>query len=188
MTTATLVHPEAGAHSQASPFVSTCESAGAVHVGAVRRDRRSGRPKIASRPGGLLQNKYLPQEFAIVGIGRRDKTDQAFRDDVPKDLAEFRKGASADGADDFLTHVFYQRSDFTTAEGMRGLAERLRDLERERHCPAIGSSTWRPIPISSPHCRRPGRRRTDPPRRRSPLGTRGHREAVRPRPGQRAGP
>ena len=36
---------------------------------------------------------------------------------------------------DFLSHVFYQRSDFTTPEGMKGLAERLHSLEPERKLP-----------------------------------------------------
>jgi glucose-6-phosphate 1-dehydrogenase len=91
--------------------------------------------KLLPALSSLLQSKYLPPDFAVVGVGRRDKTDQAFRDDVQKDLAEFRTGTSADGVTDFLRHVFYQRSDFTTAEGMRGLAERLRDLERQKNLP-----------------------------------------------------
>ena len=84
-----------------------------------------------------MQSKYLPADFAIVGVGRRDKTDQAFRDDVQKDLAEFRKNASAADTAEFLSHVFYQRSDFTTAEGMKGLAERLHALSPNGNCRAI---------------------------------------------------
>ncbi len=135
MTTATLVHPEAGPHSQTSPFVSRVnppEPFTLVLFGAT--GDLAGR-KLLPALSGLLQNKYLPEEFAIVGVGRRDKTDQAFREDAKKDLAEFRKGEPADAAADFLTHVFYQRSDFTTAEGMRGIAKRLRDLEGERNLP-----------------------------------------------------
>src|SRR5439155_13459113 len=52
-----------------------------------------------------------------------------------KDLAEFRKSESAADADDFLSHVFYQRLDFTAPEGMKELAQRLHDLERERKLP-----------------------------------------------------
>jgi glucose-6-phosphate 1-dehydrogenase len=83
----------------------------------------------------LLQNKYLPPEFAILGVGRRDKTNQAFRGDVQKELAEFRKRTSTDDAMSFLSHVFYQRSDFTTPEGMKGLAQHLHDLERKQNLP-----------------------------------------------------
>jgi glucose-6-phosphate 1-dehydrogenase len=60
-------------------------------------------------------------------------TDQAFRADVQKNLAEFGKhGLATDGAK-FLSHMYYQRSDFTTPEGMQGLAQRLQALERERN-------------------------------------------------------
>src|SRR5437660_1252458 len=105
MTTATVFRPETGA--EASPFVSRVkvpEPFTLVLFGAT--GDLAGR-KLLPALAGLLQNKYLLAEFAIVGIGRRDKTDQAFRDDVQKELAEFRKGTSADDAVGFLSHVFY---------------------------------------------------------------------------------
>jgi glucose-6-phosphate 1-dehydrogenase len=135
MTTATVVRPEAGPHSGPSPFVSRVrqpEPFTFVLFGATGDlARRKLLPALAS----LLHNKYLPAEFAIVGLGRRDKTDQAFRDDVRKDFAEFRKNASAEDTDRFLTHVFYERTDFTTPQGMHALAQRVRELEREHHLP-----------------------------------------------------
>ncbi len=135
MTTATVVHPETSTATQPSPFVSRVsapEPFTLVLFGAT--GDLAGR-KLLPALSSLLHSKYLPQDFAIVGIGRRDKTDQAFRDDVRKDLAEFRKGVSAEDAADFLAHVFYQRTDFTTADGMRELAERLHELERQRNLP-----------------------------------------------------
>src|SRR5256712_7986393 len=95
MTTATLVHPETGVRSQKSPFVSRTkppEPFTLVLFGAT--GDLAGR-KLLPALAGLLTNRYLPREFAIIGIGRRAKTDQAFRDDVQKDLAEFRKGTPA---------------------------------------------------------------------------------------------
>jgi glucose-6-phosphate 1-dehydrogenase len=135
MTTGTVVQPAAGDHPQESPFVSRTkppEPFTLVLFGAT--GDLAGR-KLLPALAGLLKNRYLPEEFAIVGIGRRDKTDQVFRDDVQKDFAEFRRNASADDTRDFLAHVFYERSDFTTAQGMKGLAGRLHDLERERNLP-----------------------------------------------------
>src|SRR5947208_4832634 len=130
MATATVVHPEGGVHAHESPFVSrvkTPEPFTLVLFGAT--GDLAGR-KLLPALASLLQSEYLPAEFAIVGIGRREKTDQAFRADVQKDLAEFHKNASAKNGADFLSHVFYQRSDFTTADGMQGLADRLHSLER----------------------------------------------------------
>jgi glucose-6-phosphate 1-dehydrogenase len=135
MTTETVVQPQIGTDSQPSPFVSRVkppEPFTLVLFGAT--GDLAGR-KLLPALAGLLQGEYLPREFAIVGIGRRDKTDQTFRDDVQKGLAEFRKKASADDTTDFLAHVFYQHADFSTPEGMQGLAQRLHDLEGKRNLP-----------------------------------------------------
>jgi glucose-6-phosphate 1-dehydrogenase len=135
MTTATVVHPESSRHPQESPFVSRVkppEPFTLVLFGAT--GDLAGR-KLLPALSGLLKSEYLADKFAIVGVGRRDKTDQAFRDDARKDLVEFRKDTSADDGADFLSHVFYQRSDFTTADGMRGISQRLDELERQRSLP-----------------------------------------------------
>src|ERR1700691_2051235 len=135
MTTATAIHPPTSTDSEPSPFVSRVkppEPFTLVLFGAT--GDLAGR-KLLPALSSLMQSKYLPEEFAIVGVGRRDKTDQAFRDDVRGHLATFRKEASAADVADFLPHVFYQRSDFTTAEGLRGLAQRLPELERQRNLP-----------------------------------------------------
>jgi glucose-6-phosphate 1-dehydrogenase len=135
MTSATVVHPGTAARRQESPFISRTkppEPFTLVLFGAT--GDLAGR-KLLPALASLLQHEYLPHEFAIVGIGRRDKTDQVFRDDVRELFSEFRPKAPADDTAAFLSHVFYQRSDFTTAEGMKGLAARLRDLEREKNLP-----------------------------------------------------
>ena len=132
MTTATVVRPEIGGRSHDSPFVPRVkapEPFTLILFGAT--GDLAGR-KLLPALAGLLKNEYLPPEFVIVGTGRRDKTDQAFRDDVQKDLAEFRQKASPEDTSNFLAHVFYQRSDFTTAEGMKELGERLHELERQK--------------------------------------------------------
>src|SRR5262249_7015654 len=135
MTTATVVRPEPSVGDHDSPFVSRTkppEPFTLVLFGAT--GDLAGR-KLLPALAGLLKNRYLPREFAIVGIGRRDKTDQSFRNEVRKDIEEFRAKDSVEQTTDFLSHVYYQRSDFTTAEGMRGLGLRLSDLERERNLP-----------------------------------------------------
>src|SRR5579862_7653620 len=85
----------------------------------------------------LWREQYLPSSFSIVGVGRRDKSDKAFGEEVRKSIIEFGKGASSasEGWSDFLGHVFYQRSDVTTTEGMQGLATHLKDLESEKQLP-----------------------------------------------------
>jgi glucose-6-phosphate 1-dehydrogenase len=133
MTTATVGRPKTG--TQDSPFVSRTrppEPFTLVLFGATGDlAARKLLPALAS----LWKNEYLPDDFAIVGIGRRDKTDQTFREDVKRDLAEFRNDDAAAGAEEFLSRVFYQRTDFTTLEGMKDLSARLLDLERAKHLP-----------------------------------------------------
>jgi glucose-6-phosphate 1-dehydrogenase len=129
------VHPEAGTRHEGSPFVPTTtapEPFTLVLFGAT--GDLAGR-KLFPALAGLLKDRYLPREFAVVGTGRRDKTDQVFRDEVRKDLGEFRKDASADEAADFLGHVYYHPTDFTTSDGMKGLAARLHELEGQQKLP-----------------------------------------------------
>ncbi|HEY7328738.1 MAG TPA: glucose-6-phosphate dehydrogenase [Gemmataceae bacterium] len=133
-TRGTVVYPEAGPQRE-SPFVSRTKAPEPftfVLFGAT--GDLAGR-KLFPALASLLKNGYLPSDFVIVAVGRRDKTDEVFRDDVQKDLAQYRPNGSAGDTVEFLKHVFYQRTDFTTAEGMKGLAARLHDLEQERNLP-----------------------------------------------------
>ncbi|MCI0740843.1 MAG: glucose-6-phosphate dehydrogenase [Gemmataceae bacterium] len=130
--TTTIVHPEVGVHTQDSPFVSRTKPPQPFTLVLFGATGDLAARKLLPALAGLLKNGYLPQAFAIVGVGRRDKTDQSFRADVQKALAQFRPHDSADDTAGFLAHAYYQRTDFTTDEGMTGLAVRVRDLEREK--------------------------------------------------------
>ncbi len=82
----------------------------------------------------LWQGNFFGTPFIIVGVGRRDKTDNQFRDEL-RDAAEThdRIHASDRNAwESFAENVIYHRSDFTVAESYSTLAERLQGLEKER--------------------------------------------------------
>jgi glucose-6-phosphate 1-dehydrogenase len=81
----------------------------------------------------LWRGQFLPSDFAIVGVGRRDKDDESFRKDVKTALATFQEDSPAAGWDGFVANVFYHRADFTATEGLQGLARRVAELEAERH-------------------------------------------------------
>ena len=85
----------------------------------------------------LDQGGYLPAELAIIGVGRRLKTDDQFRDDVRQALAKFRpdSAAESDILQQFLARLFYHRADFGNLEGMHALRQRIEDLERQRRLP-----------------------------------------------------
>jgi glucose-6-phosphate 1-dehydrogenase len=76
---------------------------------------------------GLCQRGFLPEHYAVVALGRRDKQDASFRDELRKEL-----GAEANG---FLAHLYYHRADLTTAAGMKSISERVQKLERELDLP-----------------------------------------------------
>ncbi|MCC6419419.1 MAG: glucose-6-phosphate dehydrogenase [Gemmataceae bacterium] len=80
---------------------------------------------------GLWQGGFLPVDFVVVGVARRDRGDDGFRKDVRAALATFRKDAAGEALDGFLARVFYHAADFGTAEGLRGLKGRLEALEAE---------------------------------------------------------
>jgi len=84
----------------------------------------------------LAENQYLPSTFAIVGIGRRAKSDEQFREEARKTVRTFRKeNAGEECGKEFGSHLYYQRADFTSPEGLRDLAQRLQVLEKELGLP-----------------------------------------------------
>jgi glucose-6-phosphate 1-dehydrogenase len=85
----------------------------------------------------LWNGNCLPEQFAIVGIGRRPKDDAIFREDARIAVAQSHpnRPAAADGWNDFLKHIFYHQADFTTIEGFNDIALRLKKLEAELNLP-----------------------------------------------------
>ncbi len=85
---------------------------------------------------GLNRGQFLPEQFIIIGVGRKEKTDQAFRTEVQVALLKFRSDLKdAAAAQDLLGHIYYQAADFTTAAGMGALANRVRQLEADLGLP-----------------------------------------------------
>jgi glucose-6-phosphate 1-dehydrogenase len=84
---------------------------------------------------GLWCGRFLPPEFAVVGVGRRDKGDEQFREETRRAVTEFRGSPAGDALAGFAGHVFYHRADFTTLEGHRSLARRLQELEARQKLP-----------------------------------------------------
>lgn len=83
----------------------------------------------------LARGRSLPAHYNVVGVGRRDKDDFAFREDVRRSLAAAHAGAPRDEVDGFLGRVFYHRADLTTAADLAGLGKRLGELEQTQGMP-----------------------------------------------------
>ena len=80
---------------------------------------------------------YLPADLVIIGVGRRTKTDEQFRDDVRKALTRFRPDSAAepDLAERFIARMFYHCTDFGKMEGMLALRQRIDVMEQEHRLP-----------------------------------------------------
>ena len=116
MSNATIIHPDCKPAPAAPPAlrISKPEPFSLVLFGAT--GDLAGR-KLFPAMMSLMQAKYLPEQFVIIGTGRREKSDDVFREDVKRDLLEFKKNASADSIDAFLRHLI---SSSPTSPQLRG--------------------------------------------------------------------
>ena len=82
----------------------------------------------------LWQGNYFTSPFAIVGVGRREKTDDQFRNELRGAAAAQERGrpAAVESWERFAASLYYHRADFNKAENYPPLAERLRALESQR--------------------------------------------------------
>src|SRR5437588_11008498 len=112
MPTATVIRPEPPPEPRQSPFVPGVQPPEPFTLVILGATGDLASRKLLPALHGLWQGRLLPQEFALVGVGRRDKDDSAFREDVRTAVAKVRQSSAAQGTDDFLAHVFYQRADF----------------------------------------------------------------------------
>jgi len=117
-------HPQ----TEASPFISAVSRLEPFTLVILGVTGDLAARKILPSLYGLWRGGYFPADFAIVGVGRRDKDDEAFRGDVRNALSKFGHEPPTDDCWKQLTgHLFYQRANFT--EDMQGMADRLGQLE-----------------------------------------------------------
>ena len=81
----------------------------------------------------LWNDGLLPSKFAVIGLGRSEKSDESFRE-------EFRKALEKFGADlllhlkdgkSFFGNLFYARADVTRPPDMKSLSSRLEEIEKK---------------------------------------------------------
>ncbi len=77
---------------------------------------------------GLWAARLLPQNWAIVGTGRKPLADEEFRNNIVQQLIKFRQGISADQASSFVRHFYYQPTDASSSESFCGLQVRAQSL------------------------------------------------------------
>ena len=81
----------------------------------------------------LWRGNFFSKPFAILGVGRREKDDDQFRNELREAAVSRDRGQSEAGEswDRFVASVFYHRADFNQAESYPPLTERLHALESQ---------------------------------------------------------
>ena len=81
----------------------------------------------------LAADGELPPELTVVGMARRPKSDDEFRQDLREAAGKFSRQTVRDELwSPFAGSVFYHQSEFHDADGYKRLGERLEQIEKER--------------------------------------------------------
>jgi glucose-6-phosphate 1-dehydrogenase len=85
----------------------------------------------------LYREGKLGRQFAVVGLARRPRTDQQFRDDVHESIREFcryKPGGQDDWAE-FAEHFTYRSLDIGNVDGFRELKAHTEEVENQYRIP-----------------------------------------------------
>ncbi len=75
----------------------------------------------------------LPPAVTVVGVARRDKTDEGFRKELEEATRKFSRQTVRDELwNGFAKSIFYHKSEFHDPAGYKSLGERLEQIDRER--------------------------------------------------------
>jgi glucose-6-phosphate 1-dehydrogenase len=88
----------------------------------------------------LFLDKWMPEKFEIVGLGRTEYTDEKFREDLLKDINQFSRSGKAKPEDwkAFAQHVHFQISDIKESKTYTDQAERIARFSKEAgHEPTV---------------------------------------------------
>ena len=97
---------------------------------------------------------FLPKRLAVVGVARREKTDNDFRTEMCEALKRHSRTGHGESetCDPFVRNLFYYRTDFSDAQGFAGLKRRLAEIEqsggfcgRRLYYLAVGPEFFGPI-------------------------------------------
>jgi glucose-6-phosphate 1-dehydrogenase len=80
----------------------------------------------------LCLDDLLPEHFAVIGVDRKEMTDDDFRQRLREGIDRFSRHGKAESHDwtGFSSNLRYLASDFAQAETYRELAKRLSDLDK----------------------------------------------------------
>src|SRR5438552_4158148 len=93
------------------------------------------RRKLVPALYNLFLDQTLPGEFALVGVDRRDASDEGFRQELRQGVDQFSRRGRADAAawETFAARIRYIRADFNDPSLYGGLMEELSKLDKSWH-------------------------------------------------------
>ena len=78
----------------------------------------------------LKASGLLPENFAIVGVARAEKDDNAFRDELKEALGKFVKDSTEDNREWLAKRMYYVRGDFDDAKTYQAVDAKLKEVEQ----------------------------------------------------------
>lgn len=80
----------------------------------------------------LQSEELLPENFAVVAIGRRDKTKEDYRKEIYDSIKQFsRFGMDNEVWNRIKNRIYYRRMDFLQTEDYQGLNEYLNEIDKK---------------------------------------------------------
>ncbi|MDD5261635.1 MAG: glucose-6-phosphate dehydrogenase [Methylacidiphilales bacterium] len=92
------------------------------------------RRKLIPALFGLFKEKSLPDQFQIIGFARREKTEDAFREEMLEGIKKYSRFSPISDADwnAFAPHLSYHIGNFDDAAAYQSLSERVARLKQEK--------------------------------------------------------
>ncbi|MBF9143705.1 glucose-6-phosphate dehydrogenase [Hymenobacter properus] len=89
--------------------------------------------KLAPALYNLFLDGWLPEQFAIIGTGRSQFTDEAFQEKLLEDINQFSRTGKAKKEvwSTFAPHVGYQLADVKNADSYKAFGQRIAQLEKD---------------------------------------------------------
>jgi glucose-6-phosphate 1-dehydrogenase len=82
----------------------------------------------------LYVSGHLPEHFALLAIGRRDKSEEVFRSEAATAIKKFTR-ENREGTQEDINHIvsrfYYHKADFTVFDGYKELKKRMIELEKK---------------------------------------------------------
>lgn len=85
----------------------------------------------------MYREGKISDNFAVIGLARRPKTDEQFREDVHQSILEFARHKKVEDAEwtAFAKHFTYMSLDINNLDGFRELAEKTKTIEEQFNIP-----------------------------------------------------